>query len=482
MLSHRTQITVLYEALPDEDDNMSFWRQQTMLGCIGPALVWARSNSFYFQNTLIYLVERLYAITLSFLVYLALARGYGPEILGQYSYVQTVMLFAAPFLASGSEGIVVRDLVREPTSTLDILGSALVVLSATGLVTAILPLLFVWFSQGRTDGFMNMALWTAVGFVPMGFLVLEHYLKAHQNAAMILLARAGSGTLGAAAKFYFIWHHYPISYVLGATAVEAFVLVGVLFWAAGAKVPLAQWRFSKPVAWAIFEQSFPGMIAAVAVTLFFRANHLLLAHFSDFASVGQYALAFQGIQMFLVVPAVAFGAIYPRLVQVHAVDRAKYDYVMKYLYLGFTATGYLLMFACWLSSGWIFTMFFGQRYEMARHIFNVLAIANIFNFSWQVRSRAIDLTNQTRFHAWVGLVGLVTVTASSLFVIPRYGAVGAAWCVTLATAVSGVAVTILLPGLRNDAIAQLRAFFLMPPRKVTSGALAGQGDVSPERR
>lgn len=447
------------------EKNMKYRLRQAVSDYATPILVWARTNSFYFQNTLFYLIERLYAITLSFCVYLALARGYGPEMLGQYSYVQTVMLFAAPFLASGSEGIIVRDVVRQPAATSEILGSALVVLSVTGLVTAILPLVYVWFSRGNSEGFMSMALLTALGFVPMGFLVIEHYLKAHQDAAMILLARAGSSTLGAVAKFFFIYHHYPIQYVIGATAVETFLLVAILFWAAGGRVPLPQWRFSRPIAWAIFEQSFPGMIAAVAVTLFFRANHLLLAHFSDFESVGQYALAFQGIQMFLVVPAVAFGAIYPRLVQLHAIDRPKYDRIMRFLYLGFTATGYLLTVLCWLTSGWIFHMFFGERYEVARQVFNVLAVANIFNFSWQVRSRAIDLTNQTRFHAWVGLIGLAVVTASSLFAIPRFGPVGAAWCVTLATAVAGVLTTAFLPGLRSDAIAQAKAFLLIPPRK-----------------
>ena len=99
------------------EKNMRYRLRQAVSNYAIPTLAWARSNSSYFQNTLFYLIERLYAITLSFCVYLALARGYGPEMLGQYSYVQTVMLFAAPFLASGSEGIIVRDLVRQPATT-----------------------------------------------------------------------------------------------------------------------------------------------------------------------------------------------------------------------------------------------------------------------------------------------------------------------------------------------------------------------------
>ena len=57
-----------------------------------------KSKEVYFHTTLIYLGERIFGITISFVVYTALTRVYGPTLIGAYSYVQTVMLFALPFL------------------------------------------------------------------------------------------------------------------------------------------------------------------------------------------------------------------------------------------------------------------------------------------------------------------------------------------------------------------------------------------------
>ena len=81
----------------------------------------------YLRNAGIYLAERAFGIVVSFVVYTALARSYGPSLIGTYSYSQTVMLFAVPFLAMGSEGVVIRELVRHKSRYNEIMGSAFVV-------------------------------------------------------------------------------------------------------------------------------------------------------------------------------------------------------------------------------------------------------------------------------------------------------------------------------------------------------------------
>jgi PST family polysaccharide transporter len=423
---------------------------------------WVRARFHYLRNTIIYTMERVLGIGLGFVVYTALARTYGPDLLGQYSYVQTVMLFAVPFLASGSEGIIVRDLVRQPQQTDTILGSALVVLSVTGLVTSLIPLLALWLLDGNNSALMNMALFTAIGFVPSGFLVSEHLLKKEQRATTILFARAGSALAGAAAKLYLVFSGYPIQAVVLATAAEAFVLTALLLVAIPAAYKPQHWRFSREVAQKIFRQSFPAMVASVTVILFFRTNHLLLAYLSDFAAVGQYALAFQTSQMFLVAPTVAFGAVYPRLVQMHTEDPARYRWTMELLYFLFTAAGYGIAIVCLIGARPLFHLVFGDRFDTAASVLIVLSIGNVFNYSGSVRGRSIDIANRTVYHFWCGLLGIVIVLVSSWFVIPHYGAVGAAWCAALATAVAGVFTSWILPGMRADAVEQTRSLLILP--------------------
>lgn len=426
---------------------------------------WFEAARPLLQNSSILLFERMWGIGLAFIVYMALARTYGPDILGQYSYVQTVMLFAVPFLAVASEGIIVRDFVRQPKDTKEILGSSLIVLSATGLVTTLVPLISLWLFRGNEHALMTMALFTALGFVPSGFLVIEHLLKKQQRVMTIFFVRGGSAIFGTLLKLYLIYFGYPIETVVLATALEAFLMTALFLLVVAKEYPPRTWSFSAPLARRIFKQSLPGMIASVMVLAFYRTNHLLLAYLSDFNSVGQYALAFQTAQMFLVLPTVAFGAVYPKLVEIHISDPARYRNAMNLLYFGFTAAGFLIALAAYVGAKPFFHLVFGDRFDVASDILIVLAVGNIFNFSTTVRGRAIDIANLTTYHMWCGGLGFLLVVISSWLVIPVYGPVGAAWCITGAIAVSGVFSTYFLPGLRPDGIAQLKALLLIPDVK-----------------
>jgi O-antigen/teichoic acid export membrane protein len=178
--------------------------------------------------------------------------------------------------------------------------------------------------------------------------------------------------------------------------------------------------------------------------------------------VGQYAVAFQIAQLFLVLPTVCFGAIYPRLVHLHTHDPARYRTVLNICYYGFTLMGYAIMVFCWLFGRQLIHAAFGSKYDLAGQIVVVLAIANIFSFSGAVRGLSITITNSTHYHIWNVLAGLLIVVPTSWFIIPIYGALGAAVCISFAYFVSGVCTTFFLRKVRADAIVQLKALFLIP--------------------
>ena len=158
--------------------------------------------------TSLYLAERVFSIALSFATYIVFARSYGPALLGTYSYVQTVMQFALPFLAAGSEPIVIRELVRRTRSHGEVMGSAFIVLTATGLIVTLLPLGFVLVMQHSDRLVWTLAIIVAVGFLPNGFLVADHALKAEVRALPVVVTRGISTLVSACARLFVILHGY----------------------------------------------------------------------------------------------------------------------------------------------------------------------------------------------------------------------------------------------------------------------------------
>ena len=318
------------------------------------------------------------------------------------------------------------------------MGSPYAIMAVTGLVMTVLPLagLIIW--QGDDRSIVQMALFTGLGLLPSGLLVSEHWFKWQQRASAILAARAGSAVVGATIKLYLILSHHPIELVVLATAVESFILTGLLMYAYSRHRSVRDWRIDRAYARMIFSQCFPAMIASVAVMLFFRINHMLLVYLVGYEPVGQYAAAFQTAQLFLVLPTVFFSAIYPRLVHLHTHDPARYRSVVNILYWAFSLAGYAIFAFCFFFARPIFLGVFGARYEVAGEVIVVLSLANVPSFSGAVRGRLIDIANATKYHLWSALIGLVVLLPISWFAIPRYGALGAAWSIALATLAAAV--------------------------------------------
>ena len=93
----------------------------------GPAMFY-RARKKVIGSTLILLFDRVLGAILNIVVLAALVKSYGPADFGKWSYVQTAVQMAAPFLALGAEPILMRELVRKPLERTEILGSAALML------------------------------------------------------------------------------------------------------------------------------------------------------------------------------------------------------------------------------------------------------------------------------------------------------------------------------------------------------------------
>jgi O-antigen/teichoic acid export membrane protein len=417
----------------------------------------------HLKVTSLYLVERLYAIGLSFVTYTIFARAYGPSLIGSYTYAITVMQFAVPFLAAGSEVIVIREVVRRSRPLGEVMGSAFLVLSGVGLIVTLLPLAFIAVTGRHDTELLSVAILVAIGFIPNGVLVAEQALKAELRALPVVTVRMVSATISAGAKLFVALHRYPIELFAAITAMEAFVLSGLILYAYRHEGhSIRAWRVNLGFAGFLLKQSLPLMVSSVVVMLFFRANHVILFFESGAEAVGQYAVAFQVMQLFLVFPDVFFKAAYPRLVSLHVKDPARYEYIINMCYFGFSCLGYAILVFNVIFAPLLFSLFFGPRYALASELIVILSVANLFDYHGAVRAQFININNATNYHLLNAAVGLVVLLSFDAFLIPVNGAIGASWSIVIAFFVAAILTSFILPVTRSTGWVQLKALFLLP--------------------
>jgi O-antigen/teichoic acid export membrane protein len=177
------------------------------------------------------------------------------------------------------------------------------------------------------------------------------------------------------------------------------------------------WRFSRWIA-----------VAAVASTIFLSLDVVLLGHFRPAAEVGLYGAALALLAKFEVVQNAVLTSAFPEACRY----RAKADlraYVLRTLRLtGLATLGFLLLLPL---AGPLFAIFYGTAYAGAALPFVILLLGFAVGLNAQPAAFVLYPLERVRYIAAGDVLQLVIFTAIALWLIPLYGALGAALAVLL---------------------------------------------------
>jgi O-antigen/teichoic acid export membrane protein len=177
------------------------------------------------------------------------------------------------------------------------------------------------------------------------------------------------------------------------------------------------WRFSRWIA-----------VAAIASTIFLSLDVVLLGHFRPAAEVGLYGAALALLAKFEVVQNAVLTSTFPEACryQTKADLRA---YVRRTLRLtGLASLGFLAVLPL---AGPLFGIFYGTAYAGAALPFAILLLGFAVGLNAQPAAFVLYPLERVRYIAAGDILQLAIFTAIALWLIPLYGALGAALAVLL---------------------------------------------------
>lgn len=175
------------------------------------------------------------------------------------------------------------------------------------------------------------------------------------------------------------------------------------------------WRFSRWIA-----------VAAIASTIFLSLDVLLLGHFRPAAEVGLYGAALALLAKFGAVQNAVLTSSFPEACRY----RAKADlraYVWRTLRLtGLASAGFLLVLPL---GGLVLSVLYGAAYASATLPFAILLVGFVVGLNAQPAAFVLYPLERLRYIAAGDVLQLLFFTGLGLWLIPRYGALGAAMAV-----------------------------------------------------
>jgi PST family polysaccharide transporter len=389
-------------------------------------------------------------VVLGLVVSLVVTRYLGPADLGRFSYAASLAAIFGTVAGFGIDDVLARELVRRPGAAraLMALGVRLKLAGAAAAYGAVLVVGWLW-QPGDWPTLALVAL-VAAGFFFAPADVVDLWYQSRERMKPPVLVRQTAMVASALLRLGLVALGAPVWCFAAAVAVETgLTALGlVLLWSRGDPRPDPNLgdRQAGVTAARLLQEGAPLLFAGLLVVITMHCDRLLLVRLADEKSAGVYAAAARLTELMHVLPVALGAAFLPRLSALQASDATGYLRVARQAGLIAAGVSAGLAAGCSLVAPWFIPTLLGEAYSVTAQVWRIQVWSLVFIAIVSIRSRLWVVEGRTGWILAFSAAAAVLNVAGNWWLIPRYGAVGAAWSGVLAWCASAVVLPWFWPG------------------------------------
>ena len=361
------------------------------------------------------------------LMFVGIARMYGPEEFGRFTFAHTCLTLFFLVADFGIDLLLTTEVPRNKARTEDLVGRLLplkMFFAGIALVGFLLLPLLSRFGSETRNLFLGLSIAILGNSMANFFFALCKAKEQMQHETRITFIQSATLIITilsmAAARMPLV----AIAVVFSVTRLfGAFLIVRFVRKDYGVNlkgITIADWR-------ATLTASLPFGLFYIFGTLFFQIDTVLLGYWTNDLSVGIYQAVVRIVAMILMISDVLVTATIPVLARTHASDTTRWLRMSRILgktllFIGLPFGVFLYLFA-----DQILAMVYGVgRFSAAVPILRVFAFIVMIRFAAEVYALMLTTGSQQRIRTYI-VVGMTFFNiALNATMIPRFGAEGAA--------------------------------------------------------
>jgi O-antigen/teichoic acid export membrane protein len=380
---------------------------------------------------------------LGYVVLAILARTFDASSMGQLFFAVTLASMAAVFTELGTHRYLVRKIAQDEPHALRHLSEVLSLrLPATLAAFTLLNLLALGFMRERLPILFLAALFTMVGdlYYTFGCLFLGLRRLGYRLATGLI-----DLVLLIVLVAYAVRHDFSLAAVLWCYVIAEITMVAST--ALVVRFAFGRFRLTRDPArlGAVMRESLPFFVMGSLGLLLFKVDTLLLGLLRSSAEVARYEAAYKFLEVsrFAVRPAgMVFFPLSAQLVARE--DWTGFFALGQRLALGAGGIGLVVAAAAMSLAPWLVPLVWGPAYGSSIPILRVLFLAAPFVFLSFVGTFLAQALHLERLVVRIVLASVVGNILLNALVIPRFGALGAAWTTVASETTLAICLTTLV--------------------------------------
>lgn len=400
-------------------------------------------------NTAWLIGDRLIRIVLGLVVGVWIARYLGPADFGKYSYAFAVISIFGAMTPLGLHPIVVRDIVREPRDSQELIANAFIAYAAFSLGVSA----FICFAVAPLLG-NELAIENAIIILSSTLFIkstdiFKTWFEAQIQSKAIALLESTAFVLVSALKVLLILLEKSLMAFVWAAVLEALlVAAGLVWWHRRKSGALQLEHFSLNRTRSLLKQSWPLMLSGLTIVIYMRIDQVMLGEMLGDVSVGIYSTAIRVSEAWYFLPTTIAASVYPAIAALKKNSTAAYTEKNELLFSGLVwlAIGAALLTTIFADR--LIALAFGAPYASAADILIIHTWSAIFVFLGVASNYWLVNEGLQRFAFLRALMGAMLNILFNLALIPSIGGEGAAYGTLIAQAFSSYFFDLLHPDTR----------------------------------
>jgi len=366
-----------------------------------------------------------------------IARYLGPEQFGLWNFAMAFAALFGAFATLGLDGIVVRELVKNPERQNELLGSAFALKLIGGAVTLLIALIAISLVRsGET-----LTLWlvglSAAGFIFQSVNVIDFYFQAKVQSRYTVYAANGAFVLMTLVKIALLLTSAPlIAFAwagLGEIALTAvFLLAAYRF----NHHNMREWRYDGRVARELLKDSWPLILSGLAIMIYMRIDQIMIGQMLGAKEVGLYSAAIRISEVWYFIPMAIVSSVFPAIIDAKKKCEALYYQRLQKLYNLLVILSLAVAIPMTFLADWVMELLFGREYILAGPVLSISIWCGLFASLSVASGKWFINEGYTKLALKRNLYGAVLNIVLNYYLIPIYGMLGAALSTLLSFSLS----------------------------------------------
>lgn len=378
-----------------------------------------------FQNAKWIILCKIIQSLLQMVVGMLCARYLGPGNYGIIGYATSVTALVLPVMKLGLDGTLVNELVREPESEGEIMGTALIMNVLSSLVCMAAVALFVSAANAGDTTVIVVCVLYSISVFCAALEMIQYWFQYK------LLSKYASLTMLLA---YVAVSAYRIALLITGKSVYWFALtnpldygiIGVSLIALYSRFATQKLSFSAKRAKDLFSRSKYYIFAALMVVVIQNTDHVMLTTMISETENGFYSAAITSATLAQFVYYAIIDSFRPAIFTACKENHEDYEKGVSGLYgiIVYLTTAQSVVFI--LFAKWIIRILYGENFLPAVPVLQILMCYTIFSLMGSVRNIWILAEEKLKYLWRINLTGAVFNIVFNAILIPFFGACGAA--------------------------------------------------------